>query len=290
MADLDPDLLRAFLAVAETGGFTAAAEIVGRTQSAVSQKILRLEDVLGTRVFERSSRSLALTADGERLLAPARRLIALNDETLRQFRAPRAIGRIRLGVADDFIPHQLPGLLARFGRHYPGIHVELRTGMSCDLSDAMARGEMDLAIVQRGKSGDRGRILWREPLAWIGPAGFDRDTVDPLPLVALPAPCAYRTLAETALRDMGRESTIACTASSLMGIQAAVRGGLGISLLGRSFVGDGIDVLSPDDGWPPLPEIEIVLLGEDRIEADLARPLVAFLSETLAAPRLHFVA
>ncbi|MCW1840973.1 LysR substrate-binding domain-containing protein [Prosthecomicrobium hirschii] len=288
--DLDLDLLRAFLAVSETGSFTAAAEVVGRTQSAVSQKILRLEDLIGARLFDRTSRSLALTEDGRRLLEPARRLLDLNDETVRLFRAPPVQGTLRLGVADDFIPHQLPGLLARFRRHHPGIHIDLRTGMSCDLVAAMARGELELAIAQRGASGATGRLLWREPMVWIAAAGWRAEPDRPVPLVALPAPCSYRRIAEAALADQGRSVQITCTASSLMGIQAAVRGGLGATVLGRSFVAPGLDILGAAEGWPPLPEIEIVLIGEDGAHADLAGPLVGFLTETLATPRLQFVA
>ncbi|WP_029005979.1 LysR substrate-binding domain-containing protein [Azorhizobium doebereinerae] len=288
--DLDIDLLRAFVAVAETGSFTAAAEGVGRTQSAVSQKILRLEDLLGVRVFARTSRSLALTADGHRLLPAARRLLELNDETVRLFRAPRVEGTIRLGVADDFIPHQLPGLLARFGRQNPGIHIALTTGMSCDLVTARAEGRLDLAIVQRGKAEGRGRVLWREPMVWISPEGFAADPTRPIPLVVLPPPCSYRGIAEGALAGVGWTGAVTCTASSLMGIQAAVRGGLGVTVLGRSFAAAGLGVLTPADGWPELPEIEIVLLGEDSAPPELAEPLIAFLGETLAAPRLRFVA
>src|SRR5262245_13320315 len=114
--DLEIDLLRAFVAVAESGGFTAAAEVVGRSQSAVSQKIQRLEDLLGRRLFERTSRTLSLTKDGEQLLISARRILELNDTAVRSMIEPTTVGTLRLGVTEDFIPRQLPGLLARFKR------------------------------------------------------------------------------------------------------------------------------------------------------------------------------
>jgi DNA-binding transcriptional LysR family regulator len=103
LPDIEIDLLRAFVAVAEAGSMTGGAEIVGRTQSAMSQKILRLEELIGRRVFERSSRSLSLTHDGERLLGAARRMIEFNDETMRQFAEPVIAGTLRLGITDDFI-------------------------------------------------------------------------------------------------------------------------------------------------------------------------------------------
>lgn len=284
--DLEIDLLRSFVAVAEAGSITAGAEIVGRTQSAVSQKILRLEEILGRRVFERSSRSLSLTQDGERLIGPARRMLAFNDETLRQFVEPPVAGTLRLGVAEDFIPHQLPRLLARFARAYPGIQLELTTGMSCNLLAQLEAEALDLAIAKRDGTMQRGRIIWHEPLVWIAAEGFEIQADKPVPLILLPQPCTYRGLALKALEAAGRSGIIACTASSLMGIQAAVAGGLGVTVLGRSFVQNGLKVLGPEENWPPLPMTEIVLLGEDRTQAHLAKPLVGFLTECLAAPRL----
>lgn len=288
--NLDMDLMRAFVAVAETGSFTAAADVVGRTQSAVSQKILRLEELLGARVFARTSRTLSLTADGHRLMPAARALLSLNDDTVRLFRTPRVEGTIRLGVADDFMPHQLPGLLARFGRRHPGIHIALTTGMSCDLITARNDGQLDLAIVKRGTAEGGGRLLWREPMVWIAPEGFTLDATRPIPLVVLPPPCSYRGIAEEALAGHGWSATVTCTASSLMGIQGAVRGGLGVTVLGRSFAMDGLDMFTPAEGWPALPDMEIVLLGEEDTAADLAEPLVTFLTETLTTPRLRVVA
>lgn len=290
LPDLEIDLLRSFVAVADEGSFTAAAEAVGRTQSAVSQKILRLEEILGRRVFARSSRSLALTRDGERLLGAARRMLALNDETIRQFIVPPVAGRLRLGVADDFIPHQLPRLLARFARSHPGIQLELRTGLSCDLRRDLEAGQLDLVIAKRDGTMQRGRIIWREPIVWIAAAGLNLHPARPVPLVLLPSPCNYRSVALDALRDAGRPSTVVCTASSLMGIQAAVAGGLGATVLGQSFVQAGLQVLGPSEDWPSLPLAEIVVLGEVQTNSHLAAPLVGFLTEALAAPRFQIVA
>ncbi|HXP95841.1 MAG TPA: LysR substrate-binding domain-containing protein [Telmatospirillum sp.] len=289
-ADLEIDLLRSFVAVAEAGSFTAGAERVGRTQSAVSQKILRLEGILGRRVFERSSRSLSLTRDGERLMVLARQMLDFNDEAIRQFVLPPVAGKLRLGVADDFIPHQLPRLLARFTRAYPGIQLELKTGMSCELRSALERDDLDLAIAKRDGAMQRGRVIWREPLVWIAAEGFEIDPGKPVPLVLLPAPCSYRGIMLKALESAGRTSVVACTASSLMGIQAAVAGGLGVTVLGRSFVQNGLTVLAAREHWPPLPMTEIVLLGEDRAQIHIAKPLVSFLTESLMTSRLPSVA
>lgn len=282
--DLDMDLLRAFVAVAETGGFTAAAEVVGRSQSAVSQKILRLEEVLGRRVFTRSSRSLTLTDDGARLLVMARRMLELNDVTVRALLEPR-VGSLRLGVAEDFVPNLLPGMLTRFQRLYPGLHLELRTGLSCELLSAYDGGQIDAVIAKKDGNAQRGRVIWREQLAWMASIDHRPDPDRPVPLVLLPPPCTYREVMIQALDGVRREWFAACTASSLAGIRAAVAGGLGVTVLGRSFIGPDMRELRAPEHWPALPMTEIVLLGEERTEAEFVRPLVEFLTESLAGAR-----
>ncbi|PTQ13441.1 LysR family transcriptional regulator [Sphingomonas oleivorans] len=280
--DLEIDLLRAFVAVAETGSFTAAAEVVGRSQSAVSQKVLRLEDMLQRRVFDRTSRSLGLTREGERLLVAARHMLEFNDALLRELREPPAVGTLRIGIAEDFIPGQLPKLLARFGRLYPAVHVDLMTGLSCALLEAYDDDRLDAVIAKKDGLAQRGRVVWREPLVWMAAADYQLDPAGPARLVMLPAPCTYRELMISTLDSVRREWVAACTASSLMGVQAAVAGGLGMTMLGKSFVQQGMQILRVPDHWPALPMTEITVVGEDSKAADLVRPLVAFLTESLA--------
>lgn len=281
--DLEIDLLRAFVAVAETGGFTAASEVVRRSQSAVSQKVLRLEEILGRRLFERTSRSLSLTREGEQLLGMARRMLEFNDIAVRTLIEPLTAGSLRLGISDDFVPRQLPGFLARFRRLYPSVRLELWNGLSRELLDAYDGGHLDVVISKRDSTAtQRGRVIWREPLVWLAAAGHMPDPHGPVPLVMLPPPCGYRDVMIEALDSMRRDWFPACTASSLVGIQAAVAGGLGFSVLGRSFLQEGIQVLKPSVAWPTLPTTEIVIVGEDTAPADLVRPLIAFLTERLA--------
>ena len=144
--DLDLDLLRGFVAVAERGGFTAAGVALGLTQSAVSLKVKRLEEVLGRPVFLRTSRAVSLTREGETLLAYARRMLALNDEAVRRMIAPAATGRLRLGVADHFIPRNLAPMLASFARAYPELRLAVEVGRSHELRAEQERGQHDLVL------------------------------------------------------------------------------------------------------------------------------------------------
>jgi DNA-binding transcriptional LysR family regulator len=282
LPDLELDLLRAFVAVAETGSFTAAADIVGRSQSAVSQKVSRLEEITERRVFDRTSRSLSLTKDGEHLLVVARRMLELSDETMREFRLPETTGNLRLGISEDFIPSELPKLLARFAKIYPGLHIDLMTGLSCDLFAAYDDGQLDAVVAKKEKGIQRGRVIWREPLVWMASKDFQLDFSRPARLVMLKPPCTYREIMIEALDGVRREWNVICTASSLMGIQAAVAGGLGVTVLGRSFVQDDMQILRAPEHWPALPMTEIIVVGEEDKKADLVRPFVTFLTESLA--------
>lgn len=284
--DLEIDLLRAFVAVAETGSFTAATEVVHRSQSAVSQKILRLEQLLNCKLFDRSGRSVGLTKEGEQLLTMARRMLEINDSAVRSLTKPQAKGSLRLGVSEDFIPSQLPTLLSRFRRVYPEVKLELMTGLSCNLLSAYRDSKLDAVIAKKDGSAQAGRVIWREPLVWLAAKGELPDPSKPLPLVLLPPPCTYRDIMTRSLDAARREWVPSCIAGGLMGVQAAVAGGMGVSVLGRSFVQPNLQVLSPSEEWPALPMTEIVVLGEDQGPRELIDPLVSFLMEGLS-PRLE---
>src|SRR5262245_36926163 len=146
--NLDIDLLRSFTAVADTGSFTAAGERVARTQSAVSIQIKRLEEALDRRLFERTSRTLSLTAAGRTLLDYARRILDLNDETVRRIAEPPVSGELRIGVTEYFVPAALPQILARFAAAYSGVRLEVRMGLSLDLRKEFAAGRHDAVIVR----------------------------------------------------------------------------------------------------------------------------------------------
>lgn len=224
--DLETDLLRAFVAVAETGSFTAAAEVVARSQSAVSQEVLRLEEIIGRRVFERTSRSLSLTRDGEGLLVAARRMVEFNDALMRQMREPPHAGTLRLGISEGFARGELLKLLARFARLHPGAQMEPMTGLSCELLETYDAGRLD-AVRQEGRHGparprDLAGAAVVDGRGWI-PPGFSR----PARLVMLRAPCTYRDTMITALDTVRREWVAVCTASSLRACRPRWRAGWG---------------------------------------------------------------
>ena len=279
-ANLDIDLLRSFAAVVDTGSFTAAAELVARTQSAVSVQVKRLEEIVGRRVFERTSRSLALTAAGETLLGYARRILELNDESVRRIAEPPVAGEIRLGITEYFVPNELPAILARFAAAYPGVHLEVRMGLSRDLREQLTRKELDAVIVRLGPR-EREQAIWSEPQVWVTPKGFEPARGRVLPLALLPAPCVLREHALASVKRVKRPWKIAFTGSSIVSVQAAVCAGLGASILPRSSLLPGMQVLPKSRDFPDPGRLDVGVLRGAGARVDIVAALERVIGETL---------
>lgn len=261
-ANLDLDLLRAFVTVAETGNMTSAGERLRRSQSAVSLQIKRLEDQLELKLFDRRPRALRLTAAGERLLAQAGALLALNDAILDEFAEPALEGAVRLGTPEDFATTHLPSVLARFAESHPRVSLEVSCDLTLNLLDRFGAGEFDLVLVKREPSGgEAGVRVWREPLVWAASPRFDVGSAGPLPLVVSPSPCVYRARAVGALDRADRAWRIAYTCGSLAGSQAAVRAGLGVTVLPRDMVPADLAAIDDAAALPDLHDTEVALLA-----------------------------
>jgi DNA-binding transcriptional LysR family regulator len=270
-ANLDLDLVRTFATIATLGNFTRAAERLGRQQSTISLQVQRLEEALGCRLMERNARAVVLTSAGEDFLQSARRILDLNDEIISRANEPVMRGLVRLGTPEDFATRHLPDVLARFAQAYPGVALEVTCDLTLNLLNRFRAGAFDLALVKRERSLDVGGTrVWREPLVWVtGPREFWQED-EPLPLVVSPAPCVYRQRATDALDRVRRGWRIAYTCGSLAGSLAAVKAGLGMTVLPKDMVGPGLRVI---DG-KPLPDLrdtEIALLQADPLSLPARR-------------------
>jgi DNA-binding transcriptional LysR family regulator len=253
LTHLDLDLVRAFVVVAAERSFSRAGERLLRTQSAISLQIKRLETAVGRRLLDRSPRSVALTPEGEVFLTHARRLLELNDEVLAHLAGPTVSGSVRLGTPEDFATTHLSRVLARFAEAYPAVALEVTCDLTLNLLSAFRTGSFDVVLVKREPSAAaRGLRVWREPLVWVCGAGQVEHRSGALPLVCSPPPCVYRKRATEALTRAGRRWRIAYSCASLAGSLAAVRAGLGITVLPRDMVPSGLRLV---DG-PPLPSLD----------------------------------
>jgi len=286
----DLDLLRSFVAIVDSGGFSRAADRVSRTQSTISLQIKKLEEGLGKRVFDRvggRGGETHLTPDGEILLGYARQVLHLCDEARSRIMEPGIDGAVRLGTPEDFATFHLPDVLARFARAHPRVALDVNCDFTVNLLDGFAKGQYDLVLFKREPQGGggsgraasaKGVGVWREVLVWVASPRLVIDAEEPLPLVLAPIPDVYRRRAQAALDQAGRAWRVIYTSPSLMGLQAAVRAGLGVTVLPREMVPPGLIVLGEAERrLPPLPDTEIVLYqapGISRAAALLAEHIV----------------
>ncbi|MGF9759929.1 LysR substrate-binding domain-containing protein [Microvirga sp. 0TCS3.31] len=278
---LDFDLLRTFVTVAETGNLTRAGERLLLSQPTVSLQMKRLEEQLGRPLMERTPRSLSLTSEGETLLSYARRILALADEAVARLVEPTMQGLVRLGTPEDFATTHLSGVLARFAEAHPNVALEVTTDLTLNLIERFKEGEFDLVLIKREPMGPtEGVRVWREPLVWAStrPDPFERG--GPLPLVVSPHPCVYRKRATEALDRAGRPWRIAYTSTSLAGAQAAVRAGLGLTVLPKEMVPEDFFIIDTAAGAPDLSDTEIALMRvpslsipAERLAAHMVRSL-----------------
>jgi DNA-binding transcriptional LysR family regulator len=256
----DFDLLRTFVAVVDNNGFTRAGERIGRTQSTVSLQIKKLEDNLKKPLFERSGREVLLTADGEVLLAYARQLLHIADEARARFLEPDIEGTVRLGTTEDFATVYLPDILARFARAHRGVTLDVNCNFSFSLLEGFSRGEYDLVLIKREPQAPLGGVpVWRDVLVWVCSPQFVFESGSPIPLALAPAPDVYRKRALASLHAQGREWRIVYTSVSSEGLQAAVRAGLGITILSKDMVPPGLKIVGVEQQLPQLPDSEIAL-------------------------------
>jgi DNA-binding transcriptional LysR family regulator len=287
--NLDLDLIRTFVTIADTRSFTRTGERLGRTQSAISLQVRRLEDRLGVRLLARDPRRVGLTEAGESFLPKARRLLRVNDEIIAEVTGEDLEGEVRLGAPEDFATVHLPDILGAFARAHPRVALAVTCDLTLNLLDRLQAGALDLALVKREPLGpDLGVRVWREPLVWVAADRAVLKPEAPAPLVIAPAPCVYRRRAVAALEARGRTWRAAYTSPSLAGQHAALRAGLGLTVLPREMVPDDLVLLGEADGLPPLEDAEIALLkargGAPRAADRLAEFILASLDRRAGRP------
>ena len=257
--NLDVALIRSFVTVAETGSMTASANALHLTQGAVSQQIKRLEEGFGCPLFERNRRGLTLTNAGERLLGKARRLLGLNDEIWAELTTPAFTGEVKLGMPYDLITTCLPPILKTYAQEYPHVDVSLVCLTSPLLAEAVAAGEIDLAIIEQPVGRSDGECLAVERLVWVGGKGGEAYLKRPLPLSTVGETCAFRPVIFDALRRAGIAWRTVFANGGVEAITATVLTDLAVTVSLAATVPPGLDVLTPHSGLPELATFAINL-------------------------------
>jgi DNA-binding transcriptional LysR family regulator len=278
---IDIDQLRTFIAIAETGSFTKAADIVHKTQSAVSMQMKRLEERLDKPIFARDGRASKLTEDGERLLDYARRIVKLNLEALAAFSGPELTGSVRLGVPDDYADRYLPEIMARYSRAYPGVELTVICEPSTDLLERIDLNELDLAIITTSDSQRPSETFRRERLCWVTSSRHGTHQESPLPLALGRQSCGWRRLALERLENVDRPHRMLFTSSNAGAVSASVLAGLAVSVLPESGLRPGMRVLTPADGFPELPDCRVGLVRNPHEASPLADALAEHIVSSL---------
>jgi DNA-binding transcriptional LysR family regulator len=278
---LDIDQLRTFVAIADTGSFTRAADVVHKTQSAVSMQMKRLEERLQRPVFVREGRQSRLTEDGERVLDYARRILRLNFECLAIFNEEELSGRIRLGVPDDYADRYLPGILARFSRSNPRAEVTVVCEPSPMLVERVIAGDLDIAIVTHVDGRDLSEVIRVEQLLWVTAARGAVHEEAPVPLALGRPTCNWRSSATIALEQIGKPFRVLYASWNSTAVGAAVLAGLAVSVLPESAVREGMRVLSTADGYPALPTCQIGLMRSRHDRSSLSDALCSHIVQSL---------
>lgn len=286
--NLDMDVLRSFVTAFELGSFAKAAEKLGRSQSALSTQLRKLEDQLGQSLVQKSGRGLTLTPTGENLFSYAKRILELNDEAVETVRGAEVEGWVRLGLPQDFAESWLPAILSRFARAHPKVRVEVRAERNANLLEKIVKGELDLALAWG--AGDDTRYATKVadlPITWVGRAdwpGVRSFGGAPLPLVAFEQPCIFRTAGTASLDAAAIPWQLVFISASLAGVWAAAEAGLGITL--RTAVGMPKNLAALSATHYGLPELSNISLSLHRTDSQ-PNAAVALLSDILLETIQH---
>ncbi|MBV9786386.1 MAG: LysR family transcriptional regulator [Acidisphaera sp.] len=288
-ASLDPDLLRAFAFIAEEGSFTRAAARVGRTQSAVSMQVQRLESVLGrTLLLRGKGGAVQLTPHGQYLLSRGKEMLALNDDIWSAFHEPSVQGTVRLGTPDDYALRFLPQILRRFAETHPAVEVDVLCAPSSELSERLKAGDLDLTLCSEGHEPRRWPAveLWRGPLHWITSERYAPHRRDPLPLAVAHhgdgsrVECSWRRAALRALERAGRRYRVAYASATAAGTLAPVMAGLAVTISPISWLPDGLRTVRTEEGLPALPDFGIMMLKAREPTQPVTDVLADYIADT----------
>ncbi len=280
--DIDIGLLRAFTAVAETGGVTSAARSLHLTQAAVSQQIKQLEDFFGFSLFDREQRRLALTPTGDRLLAYAQRILALNDEVWGVMTSPDFEGEVRFGVPHDIVTPFVPPILKTFNQCWPRVRVTLICQPTIKLLRMLDNRDIDLTLTTEKNPGEGGDLLMADQLVWVGARSGEAHRRNPLPVSFGDTSCAFRASTVRALGAAGRDWRLTCETSDFAPYCATIEADLAVAPMMSSSVPRNLQVLGPDYGLPVLPLFYINLRLPIAGQADVARELARFIQTGFA--------
>lgn len=269
--NLDLDLLRTFVAVADLNTFAAAAAAVCRTQSAVSQQMQRLEQLVGKELFARHGRNKLLTEHGIQLLGYARKILRFNDEACMSLMFSNLQGVLTLGASDESADTILPFLLNRISSVYPKLALDVSVKRNAFMVEMLNEHKVDLVVTTHRPGQFDCLTLRTSPTHWYCAAEYVLQKGEPVPLVLLDDPSPFRDMVLTALNEANIPWRLAYVASTLPAVRAAVKAGLGVTARPVEMMSPDLRVLGKSDGLPALPDTEYLLCHNSSSRNELAK-------------------
>lgn len=283
IANIDTSLIRTFVSAVELGGFNRAATAVHRSQSTISIQLKKLEEILGVRLFEKSGRVRVLTREGEEFALYARRMLSLHDQAIHAMSPSGTSGYVRIGVMDDYAIEVLPDLIAGFLELHPSVDVEITSGFSDRLVTRLGE-DFDLVLSTHPVGTGNGQVLLHEKTKWAFSKGKPLPARGDLPLALLPPGNLFRQWALRSLENHDRSWRIAFTGSSISTVEAAAAAGIGVTVVKENSANNSLRLLEVADGFPQLPDTEIVLNRAVGTETKSAQMLAEYI---ISAFRQH---
>ena len=283
-ARLDSELLRTFLAVADTGSFTAAAERIFRSQSAASVQIKRLEDIVGEPVFIRHGRGVNLSPMGERLEPLARQVVQALDSGLAGIRGQSLAGRVRVGIPDDDGRARLTDIVSAFAARHPDVELDVRCALSATFPEALRRGDIDIAVFEVERVAPGMQLLSTEVTVWAASREHAPHLRSPLPVALFDRDCWWRVAAIRSLEALNRPYRIVFSSESVNGIMSGIDAGVAIGLVNESWLHDGLIRLGPEHGFGPTPASNLVIDRATEATGDAVDAMAAAITRAFNAP------
>ncbi len=269
--NLDMDCLRTFVTIVDVGSFAEAGQRIGRTAPAVSLQITRLEEQIGSQLFQKQGRRMILNPAGERLVITARKVLNLNDEVIESLSHQNLIGEISIGMIQDFADTILPTVLARFKQAHPQVRIIAKVDRTKILVDALESGALDIAIGVGNVRNHAHQKLFKDKMIWLGSRSFKLENNAPVPLVVFDPPCSFRDAAIHALNCADREWEITFTSPSLSGLKAAVEVGLGITARTATSFNNNLCPMPQSFALPQLPSVDYSLYAKANLNPSAKR-------------------
>jgi len=275
----DIELLEAYVAIADTGSFTRASELLHRTQPSVSMQIKRLEHRVGKTLVKRKQPNILFTEDGQTMLNYARRIVDLVEEARQHMSVPELSGVVRVGLPEWFAKDRLQTMLCRFAMAHPSIKLEMHVGDSAMLYEKLNNDQLDVGLMIRNPA-DQPTRIWEEPLYWVAAKDYEIENVVPLCLFV--KPCPYRQLAVSSLTAAGREFKESFVSTSVAAVCASLNSGMGVSILPAGAIAPGLRILQESDGFSDLPPMELAVYSSNADQSLAIKHLTDYLTEHVA--------